>query len=44
MTMISTMPVVITAIDDVCTSRIQMLRAVRNEPPNSPSPGRTMPP
>ena len=43
MTMISTMPVVITAMVDVCTSRIQRLRAVRNEPPKMPSPGRMTP-
>ena len=39
MTMISTMPVVITAMDEVWTSRIQRLRGVRNVPPNTPSPG-----
>ena len=31
-TMISTMPVVITMIDDDCTSRFQRLRGVRKTP------------
>ncbi len=42
-TMISTMPVVITAMEDVCTSRIHRLRGVRKLPPNRPSPSRRKP-
>ena len=42
MTMISTMPVVITAMEEVWTSRIHRLRGVRKVPPRRPSPPRTM--
>ena len=40
MTMISTMPVVITAMEEVWTSRIHRLRGVRKVPPSRPSPPR----
>ena len=44
MTMTSTMPVVITAMVEVWTVRIQRLREVRNEPPKRPPlPGGVMP-
>ena len=43
MTMSSTMPVDMTAMDEVWTSSVQRLRGVRNEPPNRPSLGRSMP-
>ena len=39
MTMTSTMPVAMTAIDEVWTSSVQRLRGVRNWPPSNPSPG-----
>ncbi len=42
-TMISTMLVVMTAMDEVCTSRIHKLRGVRKFPPNRPSPPRRKP-
>ena len=36
MTISSTMPVDMMAIEDVCTSRVHRLRGVRNEPPSRP--------
>ena len=43
MTMRSTMPVDMMAIDEVWTSSVQRLRGVRKEPPNRPTLGRSMP-
>ena len=43
MTMSSTMPVDMMAMEEVWTSRVQRLRGVRKEPPNRPTLGRSMP-